>query len=218
MSPFDIAVIAALVVAGLLGLWLGVIRVLLGIGSWIGAAVAAVYCLPLLRPAAREWIESPFLADVAAGAIIFLVALIVLTILTHLIADRVRGSAMGAVDRSLGLAVGLALGIMVLSGGYLVFDRLLVDPKYQTERPDWVRNARTEPLLGWAGQFLVSLLPREWRPPGGPGALLPAIPPDPGRAAEKLMTPVPENPGPKEKSGYSKDERREMDRLFNATQ
>ena len=218
MSPLDLAVLAALVIAGLLGLWLGVVRVLLGIGSWIGAALLTVYGLPLLRPTAREWIESPFLADLAAGAAVFLVGLVILTVLTHLIAERVRGSALGAVDRSVGLVVGLALGIVIASGGFLVVERLLVEPGQSSERPDWIQDSRTAPPLRWTGDFMISLLPLEWRRAAGMGDIVPLPPPDTGAEAERLMTPVPENPNPKEKSGYDRGERREMDRLFNSNQ
>ena len=166
MSPLDLAVIAAVVVAGLLGLWLGVVRVLLGIGSWIGATLLTVYGMPLLRPTARGWIESPFLADLAAGAVVFAAGLVILTVLTHLVAERIRGSALGAVDRSLGLVVGLALGIVVASGSYLVVERLLVAPHRGSEQPEWLRASRTVPLLAFSARFMISLLPPEWRPAG----------------------------------------------------
>ena len=218
MSPLDLAVIAAIAVAGLLGLWLGVVRVLMGIGSWIGAAILTVYGMPLLRPTARGWIESPFLADLAAGGAVFIVGLVLFTILTHLIAERVRGSALGAVDRSLGLVAGLALGIVITSGSYLVAERLLEIPARESERPEWLRGSRTAPLLGWTARSLLSLLPEDWRRASGADELAPAIPTDAGEDAKRLMTPVPEKPEQKEKSGYSKDERREMDRLFNANQ
>ena len=218
VSPLDLAVIAAIAIAGLLGLWLGVVRVLLGIGSWIGSAILTVYGLPLLRPVARQWIESPFLADLAAGVAIFLVGLVILTILTHMIAERVRGSALGAVDRSVGLLAGLALGIVITSGGYLVAERLLIDPTYPSQGPEWVRDSRTAPLLGWTARFMLSLLPREWRQASGTDDIAPAAPSDAGEEAKRLMTPVPKDPGAKENSGYSKGERREMDRLFNSNQ
>ncbi len=216
MSPLDLAVIAAVAVAGLLGLWLGVVRVLLGIGSWIGATLLTVYGMPLLRPTARGWIESPFLADLAAGAAVFAAGLVILTVLTHLVAERVRGSALGAVDRSLGLVIGLALGIVVASGSYLVVERLLVAPHRGSEQPEWLRTSRTVPLLAFSARFMISLLPPEWRPAIVADAAAP--PPDAGAEAERLMTPVPQDPGTKDNSGYSKDERREMDRLFNANQ
>ncbi len=216
MSPLDLAVIAIVVLAALLGLWLGMVRVLLGIGSWIGAAILTVYGLPLLRPTARGWIESPLLADLAAGGSIFLVGLVVFTVLTHMIAERVRGTALGAVDRSLGLVAGLALGIVITSGTYLVAERLLDIPARESERPEWLRGSRTAPLLGWTARSLISLLPEEWRRASGAEDMAPAIPTDAGEDAKRLMTPVPEKPEPREKSGYSKDERREMDRLFNS--
>ncbi len=218
MSPLDLAVIAVIVVAGLLGLWLGLVRVALGIGSWIGAAILTVYGMPLLRPTARDWIESPLLADLAAGGSIFLVGLVLLTILTHLIAERVRGTALGAIDRSLGLVAGLALGIVITSGSYLVAERLLDIPPRESERPEWLRGSRTAPLLGWTARSFLSLLPEEWRRASGAEELAPTIPADAGEDAKRLMTPVPEKPEQRDKSGYSKDERREMDRLFNANQ
>ena len=218
MSPLDLAVIAVIVVAGLLGLWLGLVRVALGIGSWIGAAILTVYGMPLLRPTTRGWIESPFLADLAAGGSIFLVGLVLLTILTHLIAERVRGTALGAVDRSLGLVAGLALGIVITSGSYLVAERLLQIPPRESERPEWLRGSRTAPLLGWTARSFLSLLPEEWRRASGAEESAPTIPADAGEDAKRLMTPVPEKPEQRDKSGYSKDERREMDRLFNANQ
>ena len=218
MSPFDLAVIAAIAVAGILGLWLGVVRVLLGIGSWIGAAVLTVYGLPLLRPTARDWIESPFLAELAAGGSIFLVGLVLFTILTHTIAERVRGTALGAVDRSVGLVAGLALGIVITSGGFMVAERLLDIPARDSERPEWLRGSRTAPLLGWTAHSLLALLPEEWRRASGTEDLAPAVPTDAGEDAKRLMTPVPEKPERQDKSGYNKDERREMDRLFNSSQ
>ena len=218
MSPLDLAVIALVVLAALLGLWLGVVRVLLGIGSWIGAAILTVYGLPLLRPTARDWIESPLLADLAAGGSIFLVGLVLFTVLTHMIAERVRGTALGAVDRSLGLVAGLALGIVITSGAYLVAERLLEIPPRESERPEWLQGSRTAPLLGWTARSLLSWLPEEWRRASGAEEVSPAVPADAGEDAKRLMTPVPEKPEPQEKSGYSKDERREMDRLFNANQ
>lgn len=218
MSPFDLAVIAAIAVAGILGLWLGVVRVLLGIGSWIGAAVLTVYGLPLLRPTARDWIESPFLAELAAGGSIFLVGLVLFTILTHTIAERVRGTALGAVDRSVGLVAGLALGIVITSGGFMVAERLLDIPARDSERPEWLRGSRTAPLLGWTAYSLLALLPEEWRRASGTEGLAPAVPTDAGEDAKRLMTPVPEKPERQDKPGYNKDERREMDRLFNSSQ
>ena len=214
MSALDLIIIAAIVFAGLVGLWLGVVRVALGIGGWIGAAVITVYGFPYARPLARDFIEGAFLSDLAAAGTIFVVSLVLLTILSHMIAERVRGSALGAVDKSVGLVVGLLLGVVVTSSGFMLMQRMFADSK----PPEWVKNSKTAPVLSWSARKILSVVPKEWRQaagapePGRPGEA------DSGRAAEKLMTPIPQANAPKEKSGYSNTERREMDRLFNANQ
>ncbi len=214
MSALDLIVIAVVVFAALIGLWLGVVRVLLLIGGWVGAAVITVYGFPFARPLAQDFIEGSFMSDLAAAGSIFIVSLVLLTILSHVIADRVRGSAFGAVDRSVGLVVGLALGVLIASSGFLVLEEVLNEDK----PPAWVNDSKTAPLLEWSARKILSIVPREWREAAGasePGQPSPA---ESGKAAEKLMTPVPQVGTPKAKAGYGKSERREMDRLFNANQ
>ena len=218
MSALDLIVIAAIAFAALIGLWLGVVRVLLGIGGWIGAAVITVYGFPLVRPFARNYIEGAFLSDLAAAGSIFIVTLVLLTILSHVIAERVRGSAFGAVDRSVGLIVGLALGILVTSSGYLVMERVLDLPENDAKRPAWVRNSKTAPVLGWSARTILSVVPKEWREAAGTGEAAPPSAAEINQAAEKLMTPMPRLDAANPKAGYSKSERREMDRLINANQ
>ncbi len=214
MSAFDLVVIAVIVFAALIGLWLGVVRVLLGIGGWIGAAVITVYGFPFARPLARDFIEGAFLSDLAAAGAIFIVSLVLLTILSHVIAERVRGSAFGAVDRSVGLVVGLSLGILVSSAGFLVVERVLNEGK----QPAWVKNAKTAPVLAWSARKILSAVPREWREAAGASHPNQPSSAETSKAVEKLMTPTPPVSPPKAKTGYGKSERREMDRLFNANQ
>lgn len=217
MSALDLIVIAAIVFSALLGLWLGVVRVLLGIGGWIGAAVITVYGFPYVRPLAREWIEGAFLSDLAAAGSIFIVSLILLTILSHVLAERVRDSAFGAVDRSIGLIFGLALGIIVVSSAFLVMERVVGTPQSGT-RPEWIEASKTAPLLRWTARFVVSLLPKDWREASGTDRIRAPDKRELGRAAERLMTPLPKIDAPPAKAGYKESERREMDRLFNSSE
>lgn len=218
MSALDLIVIAAIVFASLIGLWLGVVRVLLGIGGWIGAAVITVYGFPFIRPLARSYIEGAFLSDLAAAGSIFIVSLVLLTILSHMIAERVRGSAFGAVDKSVGLIVGLALGILITSSGFLVMERVLNLPENESKRPKWVQNSKTAPVLGWSARAILSIVPKEWRRASGTDGAAVMSAEEIGKAAEKLMTPMPRLDAKNPKAGYSSSERREMDRLINANQ
>ena len=75
----DIAVVAIIVLSGLIAFSLGFVRVVLALAGWVGAAFATLYGFPYLKPFARDWISIGFVADASAGAAIFILSLIVLT-------------------------------------------------------------------------------------------------------------------------------------------
>ena len=84
----------------------------------------------------------------------FLVALIVLHLLTMWIGDMVVDSRVGPLDRTLGFVFGAARGVLICIVA-AVFANFLLAPKL----PDMVQNAKSyQPLLS-AGDWLINLLP-----------------------------------------------------------
>ncbi len=219
MAIVDFVVIGIVIVAGLVAFSLGVVRVALGLGGWIGAGMATLYGFTYVRPIARRWIESELFADIAGGAALFVVSLIVLTLIGHAIAERVRGSSFGALDRSLGMVTGLVLGAAVVCVGFVVMARLMELPSDPAKRPDWIRTAKSAPIVEWGATQLKSILPREWR--GDEAASTPRrviSAREIQRAAERLAVPKAVGAAAKDKSGYSSTERKEMDRLMRTRQ
>lgn len=201
MTPADIVVIAVVLLAGLIGFSLGFVRVVLALLGWVGAAFATLYGFRYARPIAHEWISVGFLADAVAGISIFFVALVALTFISHAIGRRVRDSALSALDRSVGLLLGFVIGAIVVSLGYL--------GTLWIEREDWVKEARTRPLLVWGATTLQATVPPEWRG---------KLPADDGtslkRRFESLVEPMTKSPALGGKEGYTDRQRREMDRLI----
>ncbi len=215
MAIADFAVIGFVIVAGLVAFSLGVVRVALGLGGWIGAGLATLYGFTYVQPIARRWIESELFADIAGGATVFVVSLILFTLIGHAIAERVRDSSFGALDRSLGMVTGLVLGAVLVCIGFVVMARLTELPSDPAKRPDWIRTAKSTPIVEWGANQLISLLPREWRDQEAsraPGRDRSAR--ETQRAAERLAVPKAEGTAAKTKSGYSDTERKEMDRLM----
>ena len=215
MAIADFAVIGFVIVVGLVAFSLGVVRVALGLGGWIGAGLATLYGFAFVQPISRRWIESELFADIAAGAALFVVSLILFTLIGHAIAERVRDSSFGALDRSLGMVTGLVLGAVLVCIGFVVMARLMELPSDPAKRPDWIQSAKSTPIVEWGAKYLISLLPSEWRDREASRA------PDRGssaratqRAAERLAVPKAEGAAAKAKSGYSNTERKEMDRLM----
>ena len=219
MAIADFAVIGFVIVSGLVAFSLGVVRVALGLGGWIGAGLATLYGFTYVRPVAHRWIDSALFADIAGGAALFVVSLILFTLIGHAIAERVRDSSFGALDRSLGMVTGLVLGAALVCIGFVVMARLMELPSDTAKRPDWIRTAKSAPIVEWGAAQLISLLPSEWRGDEASRA--------PGRdssaratqkAAERLAVPKAEGVAAQTKSGYSDTERKEMDRLMRTRQ
>ena len=217
MAVLDILAIAALGIIALVCLGLGLVRVVFGLAGWVGAALVTVYAFGPAQALAQQWIGSRLLADIAAGATLFLVSLVVLTFLSHAIARRVKRSPFGALDRTLGLVAGLALGALTVSAAFLIYARVTALPPDSKDWPHWVRAARTTPAIVWGAERIAGWLPRDW---GGGRAIeeRPGEAFDPQATMRRLLTPEAERGAPAAKSGYNEQERREMDRLIRSQQ
>lgn len=214
MNVADIAVIGIVLFSGLVAFSLGLVRVVLALLGWAGAAVATLYGFSYARPIARHYISVPILADAAAGATIFIGTLIVLTIISHAIGHRVRGSGLSALDRSLGLVFGFGVGAVLACLAYLGLAWAIDLPPQLDQQPPWIREARTRPLVEWGANTLRSLAPKSWgiAPPasGSSSGTL-----NSNEALQKLLEPPIRQPaGQPAPQGYTDRERREMDRLI----
>ena len=140
MNTVDIVVISVVAISALIAFLRGFVREMLTIGSWIGSALVTLYGFPLLESRFEQWIPSSKLAaHLVGGAALFIGSLVVFSILSHLIARLVRGSALTAVDRSLGLVFGLARGAVLVSLVYMIVVSLDLAPTL-------FEGARTAPM------------------------------------------------------------------------
>ncbi|MBM3487145.1 MAG: CvpA family protein [Alphaproteobacteria bacterium] len=222
MATLDIVVIAVIVLSGLIAFGLGLVRVVLGLAGWLGAAVITLYGFEHVRPLTRQWIANPLIADVAAIGGLFIIALIILSLISHAISRVVRNSALNVLDRSLGLAFGLALGVLLICGAWLVAVPTLDIPAEASKRPQWVREAQTMPLIEAGAERLRALAPARLRDVGRKETRTDAPPRDAGEEASRevrtLIEVAPKAGAPAEKRGYDSRERNEMDRLLRGQQ
>ncbi len=141
-------------VSAMLAMVRGFSREILSIASWAAAAAAAFFFYPLVLPYVSPYIDNEQLAMVAAAGAVFIVALIIVTIITMKIADWIIDSRIGALDRTLGFLYGAARGILVVAVGLLFFNWLV-----GANTPAWIAGAKSRPLLESIGTALENMLP-----------------------------------------------------------
>ncbi|HZH45632.1 MAG TPA: CvpA family protein [Roseococcus sp.] len=161
MTWVDGVLLLVMVVSAILAFLRGFVREALGIGAWIGAAIAAFSGRELLRPMLLQMVERDWVADGLAVGIIFLVVLVALKLLIHALAERIQRSALGGVDRSLGALFGLARGAFIAMLAYVLAGLVLPDT---AAWPEPVREARALPPVVDGARWVVGLLPEEYRP------------------------------------------------------
>lgn len=153
----DIVVIAIIALSALFAFVRGFLREILSIGAWVAAGVATWFGLPLLRPFGRQYIEIELIADVATGVVIFVVVLVVASIVSHFLTRGVRESALGPLDRSLGLLFGVARGAAIVCLLLLAADIFYA----RENRPEWLAQARTLPIVQAGADVLRGLFPAD---------------------------------------------------------
>jgi membrane protein required for colicin V production len=143
-------------VSAMLAMVRGFSREVLSVISWIAAAAAAFFFYQPVLPYVQPYVDNEKIAMVVAAGIVFIVALIVVSIITMKLADWIIDSRVGALDRTLGFLYGAARGILVVAVALLFFN-WLAGPK----APGWVADAKSRPLLESIGAKLESLLPED---------------------------------------------------------
>lgn len=160
MTWVDLCVLGVLAVSGLLAFLRGFVREALGIGAWVGAAAVSVWAAPFARPQFREWLGQPDLVDPVTYGVVFLVALIVLLLVSGWISTLVRMSALGGLDRTLGLVFGIVRGAAVVVFAYIAAGMVVPVDRW----PDPVLNARSLPLAYAGARLAIGALPEGYQP------------------------------------------------------
>ena len=143
-------------VSAMLAMVRGFSREILSVVSWAAAAAAAFFFYKPVLPYLKPYIDNEKIAMAASAGAVFIIALIVVSVITMKLADWIIDSRIGALDRTLGFLYGAARGILVVAVALLFFNWLA-----GAKAPAWVTDAKSRPLLEQIGAKIENLLPAD---------------------------------------------------------
>ena len=165
MTALDIFVILLLGGAALIGFVRGFTHEVLSLVAWItGIAALKLFHSPLQENLAGP-VGTEAGASVVAFALLFLPAYIAVKLFARAVGGKARRSVLGPVDRLLGGGFGMLKGLIGATLFFLLAN-LATDMIYggNAERPEWMRESRTYPLLNATGRAVVDWVEERRKP------------------------------------------------------
>ena len=133
----DGIVAVVIILSALLAYGRGIVREAMASAGWIAAAVLAFLFAPRVEPLVREIpVIGDFIADscelsiIGAFALVFAVALIVVSLFTPLFSAIVQRSALGGIDQGLGFLFGVARGLLLVAIAFFVYDTVITGQEF----------------------------------------------------------------------------------------
>ena len=153
----DVGVAVLVLISAVLATARGFTREVLSLATWAGSAAIAAYMYFYHKDIAEKYIDNQLIATGVTVVGTFLVALIVLHLLTMWIGDMVVDSRVGPLDRTLGFVFGAARGVLICIVLAVFANFLLGTDSDKT--PPMLKDAKSYPPLLSAGDWLIGLLP-----------------------------------------------------------
>lgn len=164
----DGAVALIVLVSAALAYNRGLVREALAIGGWILAGLVAFYFAPMVTPLI---LEVPYVNDIlrssctlttlAAFAVVFAVALLIISIFTPVLSSAVQSTALASIDRALGFLFGVARGVVLIGVLYLLYDTLVTS---EADRLALIDQSASIALISDAAEAIKEAAPTEMPP------------------------------------------------------
>ena len=159
----DGIVALVIVISAILAYSRGLVRELMAIAGWVGAAILAFILAPKAEPLIKQIPKvGDYLGDscqlsiIVAFAAVFAVALVIFSLFTPLLSSLIQRSALGGIDQGLGFIFGAARGVLLVAVALIVYDRVVA-----SETIPMIDNSRTMNIFSRAEENVNAAIPTE---------------------------------------------------------
>ncbi|ARS26322.1 CvpA family protein [Sphingomonas sp. KC8] len=159
LTALDIIVLILMGGGAVMGGLRGFVAEMLSLFAW----VAAIIAVKIAHGPVTEWLAAPvgthMGAAVLAFALIFISVFVTGKLLAARMGQQTRQSVLGPVDRVLGFGFGGVKGLILAALLFLAANLASdVISGASSERPEWMRDSRTFPLLNASSRAIVDFV------------------------------------------------------------
>lgn len=164
LTAIDILVLLGVGAAAVTGFMRGFVTEVLSLMAWLLVVAAIRFLHTPVAAALAEPVGTVQGAAVLAFALLGGIAYFGGRVVANAIGSRTRSGFLGPVDRALGVAFGAIKGLILASLAFLLV-ALIVDTVSggPAQRPDWMTQARTYPLLNATSASIAEFVDRRRR-------------------------------------------------------
>lgn len=155
MTSLDLLMLLLLGGCAFFGFLRGFVQEVLSLLAWVLAVVAVWLFLAPVSDLLAVWLGTSGTGSIGAFALLFSMTFFAGKLLAKRIGASSRASVLGSVDRVLGAGFGALKGLIGASLLFLAFS-LVYNMVFgvRADRPEWMRTARSYPLLSASGEAL----------------------------------------------------------------
>jgi len=156
--PFlDIAIVVVVVVSVLVGLIRGFTRELMSIIAWVVAIYLAINFHEPVGVYLQQYINNPWISNIAAMALVFVGALFLLSMVGFLISKAVAATGVKGTDRVLGSVLGLVRGVLIIGCA------IVIASIFNVQNTGWWKESKLVDQFVPVANAINDILPEKFR-------------------------------------------------------
>ena len=173
----DIFVLITILLSALIAFLRGFIREVLTIFGVFGGLAAAYFLGPYLLPLVDGWLdvdrdaETPrklfdivpvtYLSQLLTYGGVFIVVVIILSLLSHFIAESVKNIGLGAIDRTLGVMFGIVRGVLLIGILYLPVYISTKGTEHEEKVETWFEGSKSFVYIEMTSEAIAGFVPED---------------------------------------------------------